>query len=82
MVNNVSKLLIEEIVDLDINYTLSEQEIKHLIPFFEHLERSRSKKIVSIVGESTISRSESAIHLEKSKFTGNKVQESLNKDIQ
>jgi hypothetical protein len=82
MVNNVSKLLIDEIVDLDINYTLSEQEIKHLIPFFEHLERSRSKKVVSIVGESTISRSESAIHLEKSKFTGNKVQESLNKDIQ
>ena len=82
MVNNVSKLLIDEIVDLDINYKLNDKEIIHLIPFFEHLERSRSKKVVSIVGESTISRHESAIQLEKSKFTGNKVHETLNRDIQ
>ena len=80
MVNNVSKLLIDEIVDLDINYKLNDKEIIHLIPFFYLFERCRSKKVVSIVGERTISRHESAIQLEKSKFTGNKVHETLNRD--
>jgi hypothetical protein len=82
MVNNVSKLLIDEVLDLDIDYELNENEISNLIPLFEHFEGARKKNIIKVVHESTTSRRETEIHLKSSKFTGLNVKEAITRDLE
>ena len=82
MVNNISKLLINEIIDLDIKYTLTNEEIINIIPLFEYLEKCRTKNIIKIISEKSISKTASNIELQKSTFTGNKIHETIKKNIQ
>ena len=77
MVNDVSRILIGELLDLDINYTLTEQEISNLIPFFEYLESCRKKNTIKIIGENTISKHELSVHLETTRFIGQNIQQVL-----
>jgi len=82
MVNDVSRILIGELLDLDINYTLTEQEISNLIPFFEYLESCRKKNTIKIIGENTISKHELSVHLETTRFIGQNIQQVLENKIQ
>ena len=82
MVNDVSRALIGELLDLDINYSLTEQEINCLIPFFEFLETCKRNKIIKIIGESVISKHDSSVQLETSSFTGENIQQVLETKIQ
>jgi len=82
MVNDISRLLINELLDLNINYKLSDTEITHLIPLFEILEKTKNRNIIKPISETKIEKKEKTIHLLSSKFTNTFIKDSVEKDIQ
>jgi len=82
MVSKISETLIDELLDLNVEYELETEEIMGLIPLFNFFEKKRKTKSIQILSEEPVNRKEIEKNLGHSKFTSTKVKETLKNTIQ
>ena len=82
MVSKISETLIDDLLDLNVEYELETEEIMGLIPLFNFLEKKRKTKSIQILSEEPVSRKKIEENLGHSKFTSTSVKETLKNTIQ
>jgi hypothetical protein len=82
MVSKISETLIDELLDLNVEYELETEEIMGLIPLFNFFEKKRKTKSIQILSEEPVSKKKIEENLGHSKFTSTKVKETLKNTIQ
>ena len=56
MVSKISETLIDELLDLNVEYELETEEIMGLIPLFNFFEKKRKTKSIQILSEKKVSK--------------------------